>query len=73
MNRKQARIFTKKMRKEQLRELYCILFITRDAKTKLIDHQRIIEAEVKYIFVKKNERKRDIKINGLVDFKKNFE
>lgn len=72
MNRKQARVYKEQMHKDQNRELYCILFVTRDAKTKVLDPQRIIEAEVTYKTVKKNERKREIKIIGLTNFEKDY-
>lgn len=69
-----AKAYRREQVKEAGRELYCIWFVTRDAKTKVRDEPRIFEAEVvqKRTAGKRGETARTIVINGLQDFDKEY-
>lgn len=64
--KEKLRISIEKKRKP--RELYVVLFITRNAKTLEVDNPRIIECEILLKKVEKNKTERTIKINGLMNY-----
>lgn len=55
-------------RKRKPRELYVVLFTTRNAKTLEIDPPRIIECEIILKKIEKNKTERTIKVNGLMNY-----
>lgn len=74
LDKQAAKAYKRERAREASRERYCIWFVTRDAKTRVRDEPRIFEAEVKNRRVtgKRGETKREIVINGLQDFEKEF-
>ncbi|MBD5445843.1 MAG: DUF5385 family protein [Mycoplasma sp.] len=66
---KEDKAIGKKQKKEVSRELYVILFVTRNAKTREEDKPRAIECEVKNIPTGKRQTERKILINGEKDYK----
>lgn len=71
---KQLKKEGKKVPKEKPRELYVVLFVTRNTKTKVEDKPRAIECEVKNVRVPGSKSKKDIEkkiiILGERDYKK---
>lgn len=63
----------KKPKIERERELYVVLFTTRNAKTLKVDKPRAIECEVKYIKINKKENERKIVILGEKNYKQEAE
>lgn len=58
----------KKEKNAKPRELYVVLFTTRNAKTKEVDTPRAIECEVKMIKVSKNQQQRQIDVIRELDY-----
>lgn len=55
-------------RKRKPRELYVVLFTTRNAKTLEVDEPRVIECEILLRKLEKNKTERTIRINGLMNY-----
>lgn len=66
--KKEDRAIGKKPRNEPSKELYVILFVTRNAKTKVEDPPRAIECEVINNQVGRKQKDRKITINGEKDY-----
>nr|WP_229502900.1 DUF5385 family protein [Malacoplasma iowae] len=58
---------------EKERELYVVLFTTRNAKTLKVDKPRAIECEVKYVKINRKENERKIIILGERNYKEEAE
>ncbi|MCV3743348.1 DUF5385 domain-containing protein [Ureaplasma sp. ES3154-GEN] len=58
----------KKEKNAKPRELYVVLFTTRNAKTFVVDAPRAIECEVKNVKINKKETKREIEIIRSLDY-----
>lgn len=63
----------KKPKIEKERELYVVLFTTRNAKTLKVDKPRAIECEVKYVKINRKENERKIIILGERNYKEEAE
>ncbi|WP_084266107.1 DUF5385 family protein [[Mycoplasma] testudinis] len=77
LSKLEAKKYREKRQKQASKELYCIYFISRDAKTRQNDPARIIEAEVVQSPNAKKAKgepsvKRNIVVNGLMDFETEF-
>ncbi|MDE6473287.1 MAG: DUF5385 domain-containing protein, partial [Ureaplasma sp.] len=57
-------------RRKKPKELYVVIFVTRDAKTGVEDEPRAIECEIVMKKIDAKRSQRTIQINGLVDYEK---
>lgn len=63
----------KKLHKEKPRELYVVLFVTRNPKTKIEDKPRAIECEVKNVRVAGSKSKKDIEKKIIILGERDYE
>lgn len=65
---KQEMLRIKKEKRAKPKELYVVLFTTRNAKTKVVDEPRAFECEVKLVKINKKENRREIDIIKPLDY-----
>ena len=70
---KNAKAIHKIQMHKKPKELYVVLFTTRNTKTLEVDDPRAIECEVIYKKINKNTNQRTILINQVLDYKKEME
>lgn len=58
----------KKKKRAKPKELYVVLFTTRNAKTLIIDEPRAIECEVRLVKINKKENRREIDVVRALDY-----